>query len=135
MNIFVKLGKKRWKENMNLGPARAANKNSVEKGISDKAKNDPPKKPRKEDHMAQSGPKKKKKTWRVVGRNILESDYYEIAVVLLTFVALFIEDVEILLLTSELWDSPNTGIAQYIEDVVRCSCWVFTFVVVHRLIY
>ena len=37
--------------------------------------------------------------WREVGRNIIESNYYEILVVALTFVALFMEDVETLMLT------------------------------------
>ena len=37
--------------------------------------------------------------WRGIGRKILDDDRYEIAIVLLTFVALFMEDAEILLLT------------------------------------
>ena len=122
---FVELGKKKWKEHMNLGPARANEKNSDEAKQSRQIK-----------YMSRSGYRhEKKKTWKVVGRNIVQNKYYEIAIVLLTFMALFMEDVEILLLTSGLWDSPNTGIAQYIKDVVCCSCWVFTFVAVHRLIY
>ena len=38
--------------------------------------------------------------WREVGRNIIESNYYEILIVALTFVALFMEDIETLMLTS-----------------------------------
>ena len=43
--------------------------------------------------------KTKHQEWREVGRNIVESNYYEILVVALTFVALFMEDVETLMLT------------------------------------
>ena len=43
--------------------------------------------------------KTKHQEWREVGRNIIESNYYEILIVALTFVALFMEDIEILMLT------------------------------------
>ena len=43
---------------------------------------------------------KHQKGWREVGRTIIESNYYEISIVALTFVALFMEDIETLMLTS-----------------------------------
>ena len=47
--------------------------------------------------------------WRAFGRQILDEDRYEIAILLLTFVALFMEDVEILLLTQTFQNTMDNG--------------------------
>lgn len=47
--------------------------------------------------------------WKEYGRKILDEDRYEIAILLLTFVALFMEDVEILLLTGAFQNTMDNG--------------------------
>ena len=42
----------------------------------------------------------KKQRWRKIGRKIVESNVYEIAIIVITFIALFMEDIETLILTS-----------------------------------
>ena len=86
-----KLVNKRWKSNMKLGFFRGRN---IEK--SDDVMN---RKNNKAESPKQSEKKKQQEGWREVGRNIIESNYYEILIVALTFVALFMEDVETLMLT------------------------------------
>ena len=46
----------------------------------------------------------KKKGCREFGRRIVESSVYEIAIIVITFIALFMEDVETLILTSTFRD-------------------------------
>ena len=92
---------KRWKKTMNFGMFKAQN---IEKS------EDVMKRKNKE---AES-PKHSKKTklhegWRVAGRNIVESNAYEISVVVLTFLALFTEDVETLVLTGVLRSTDAYG--------------------------
>ena len=79
--------------------------------------------------------------WREIGRKILDDNRYEIAVVVLTFIALFMEDVEILLLTETFRNTMEYGrfllpekpdpivclfcvcfVAEAIEDVCVCVC-------------
>ena len=52
---------------------------------------------------------KEPKRWKAVGRNIVESNYYELAVILLTFVALFTDDAESLILTSQTYRTDEFG--------------------------
>ena len=91
---------------MNLGPARVGitNQDNTNENVPEK-----PKTPAKQNHTTKNKSGKQKKSCRVVGRNVVESHYYEIAIIVLTFIALFMEDVEILLLTSPLWDTTNYG--------------------------
>ena len=93
--------KKRWKKNMNLGTFQVRN---IEK--SEDVMN---RKNNKAESPKQSEKKKQQEGWREVGRNIIESNYYEISIVALTFVALFMEDVETLMLTGTFRDTDTYG--------------------------
>ena len=103
---FFELGKNAWKRHMNLGPAKVGtmNGNSTNENTSDKAKT-----ARKRKYITRNEYREHNKNCRAVGRNIVESHFYEITVIVLTFIALFMEDVEILLLTSPFWDTANSG--------------------------
>lgn len=76
-------GHKQWKKNMNLGPVpRIVDRVSKDQKSVKKAR------------------KSKKKGCREIGRKVVESHAYEIAIIVITFIALFMEDVETFILTS-----------------------------------
>ena len=81
---------KNWKANMNHGTFQVQNIAKSEDVMDRK---------NEEAESPEHSEKTKHQEWREVGRNIVESNYYEILVVALTFVALFMEDVETLMLT------------------------------------
>ena len=90
---IVQVSPKNWKANMNHGTFQVRNIGKSEDVVYPDRKNNEAESPE---------PSKKTKHeegWREVGRNIIESNYYEILIVALTFVALFMEDVETLMMT------------------------------------
>ena len=85
-NYFNSGDDKRWKKNIKLGPFQLPKVEETSAGKNlDYSKNE-----------------KEKRGWRKIGRNVVESNCYEIAVVALTFVALFMEDIETVMLTGAL---------------------------------
>ena len=86
-------GDKVWKRNMNIGPVRLRNVGHAIVG-------------QKSANKARS---KKKKRWIGIGRKIVESHFYEIAIIVITFIALFMEDVETLILTSTFRNTDQYG--------------------------
>ena len=84
---IVQVSPKNWKANMNHGTFQVRNIAKSE-DVMDRKNNE---------HSEKT---KHQEGWREVGRNIIESNYYEILIVALTFVALFMEDIETLMLTS-----------------------------------
>ena len=75
--------------------------------------------------------------WRGIGRSILDDDRYEIAIVLLTFIALFMEDTEILLLTQTFQHTDQHGqflLTKEIDCAVVAVDVIVAKMIVHRLI-